>query len=285
MFEKIAVHNSVFHADDVVAVAAIRALYGCEPTIRRIPSRDDEKQEKLREEGFTLIDIGGGEFDHHGAARDEQYPNGIYLSALGKVLKQAVKDGKLTQEELYILLFNGLYDLQAKDNGQDYDGVPSPFGFIKWLNYDDVEDDRYQIWQFRLAVEMAMKVFASMLEDAKKSVSEHEECVKAFKAMGEDGIANFPHYMSHGVLECQRWNEVYPEKEVKFFTFPMKNDSYRIQGVNKVGSFALNHELKYKGLRNEELNAAAGIDDGIFVHATGFIGGTDSLESCYKLAK
>ena len=69
-FEKIAVHDSVFHADDVVAVAAIRALYDCEPAIRRIPSRDDEKQEKLREEGFTLVDIGGGEFDHHGAARD-----------------------------------------------------------------------------------------------------------------------------------------------------------------------------------------------------------------------
>lgn len=285
MFEKIAVHNSVFHADDVVAVAAIRALYGYEPAIRRIPSRDDEKQEKLREEGFTLIDIGGGEFDHHGAARDWQYNNGIYLSALGKVLKQAVKDKKLAQEELNILLFNGLYDLQAKDNGQDFDGVPSPFSFVHWLNYDDVEDDRYQIWQFRLAVEMAVKVFASMLEDAKKSIAEHEECVAVFKAMGEDGIANFPHYMSHGVRECQQWNDRFPEKEVKFFTFPMKNGGYRIQGVNKVGSFALNHELKYKGLRNEELNAAAGIDDGIFVHVTGFLGGADSLESCYKLAK
>lgn len=284
MFEKIAVHNSVFHADDVVACAAIEVLYGIPKEVVRIPFRDDEKQEKLREEGFALIDIGGGEFDHHGAARDWQYNNGIYLSALGKVLKQAVRDGKLTQEELNILLFNGLYDLQAKDNGQDYDGVSSPFGFVKWLNNDDVEDDRYQVWQFRLAVEIATKVFASMLEDAKKFAPEHEECVKAFRAMGEDGIANFPHHMSHGVLECWRWNEVYPEKEVKFFTFPAK-DGYRIHGVNKVGSFELNHELKYKGLRNEELNAAAGITDGIFVHATGFLGGADSLESCYKLAK
>ena len=283
MFEKIAVHNSVFHADDVVAVAAIEVLYGIPEEIVRIPSRDDEKQEKARQDGFTLVDIGGGEFDHHGAARDWQYNNGIYLSALGKVLKQAVRDGKLAQKELDIMLFNGLYDLQAKDNGQDFDGVPSPFGFIRWLNNDDVENDTFQIWLFRLAIEMATKVFTSMLKDARKSIPEHEECVKAFKAMGENGIANFPHYMRHGVLECQRWNDVYPEKEVKFFTFPMK-DGYRIQGVNKVGSFKLNHELKYKGLRNEELNAAAGIDDGIFVHVTGFLGGADSLESCYKLA-
>ena len=285
LFEKIAVHDSVFHADEVVAVAAINVLY-CEPEeIVRIPARDDKKQEELRQDGFTLVDIGGGEFDHHGAARDWAYNNGIYLSALGKVLKQAVKDGKLTQEELDILLFNGLYALQAKDNGQDFDGMPSPFGFVHWLNNDDVNDDRCQIWQFRLAVEMAVKVFTSMLKDAKKSIAEHEECITVFKTMGEDGIANFPHYMSHGVRECQQWNDRFPEKEVKFFTFPMKIGGYRIQGVNKVGSFKLNHELKYKGLRGEELNAAAGITDGIFVHVNGFIGGADSLESCYKLAK
>lgn len=283
MFEKVAVHNSVIHPDEATAKAVINVLYGEPESTIRIPSRDEEAIEKARQEGYTLIDIGGGEFDHHGAARDWQYNNGIYLSALGKVLKQAVKDGKLKQEELDIMLFNGLYDLQAKDNGQDFDGVPSPFGFVHWLNSEDPSDDCLQMWQFRLAVEMATKVFASMLEDARKSIPEHEECVKAFKAMGEDGIANFPHYMSHGVRECQQWNDRFPEKEVKFFTFPMK-DEYRIQGVNKIGSFALNYELKYKGLRGEELNTAAGITDGVFVHINGFLGGADSLESCYKLA-
>jgi len=285
MFEKVAVHDSVIHPDEVTANAVINVLYGEPKSVIRIPARDEEAIEKARQEGYTLIDIGGGQFDHHGAARDWQYNNGIYLSALGKVLKQAVKDGKLAQEELNVLLFNGLYDLQARDNGQDFDGVPSPFSFVHWLNSEDISDDICQIWQFRLAVEIATNIFASMLNDAKKSAPEHEECVKAFKAMGEDGIANFPHYMSHGVKECQQWNDRFPEKEVKFFTFPMKNGGYRIQGVNKIGSFKLNHELKYKGLRNKELNAAAGITDGIFVHATGFIGGADSLESCYKLAK
>ncbi len=287
MFEKIAVHDSLFHANEVVACAAIEVLYG-EPTIVRIPFRDDEKQEKARQDGFTLVDIGEGKFDHHGAARDWQYNNGIYLSALGKVLKQAVKDGKLTQEELDILLFNGLYDLQAKDNGQDFDGVSSPFGFIRWLNSEDINDDTQQMFRFLDAVSASVDIFRAMLNDAKKSIPEHEKCVEAFEAMGEDGIANFSRHMSHGVQECQRWNDTHPEKEVKFFTFPIHKfpmrTEYRIQGVNKVGSFALNHELKYKGLRDEELNAAAGITDGIFVHATGFIGGADSLESCYKLA-
>lgn len=287
MFEKVAVHDFLFHADEVVAIAAIKVLYGEPKEVVRIPSRDEAKQEELRQQGFTLIDIGGGEFDHHGAARDWQYNNGIYLSALGKVLKQAVKDKKLEQEELNIMLFNGLYALQAQDNGQDYDGIglESPFSFVKWLNGHDPADDRDQTWRFEEAVTTAKKVFAAMKRDAERAVLDYDECIKAFKNMGENGIANFPHHMSHGIQRCQMWNEVYPEKEVKFFTFPNGKGSYMIQGVNKVGSFKLNHELKYKGLRGEELNAAAGITDGVFVHINGFIGGADSLESYYKLAQ
>lgn len=40
----------------------------------------------------------------------------------------------------------------------------------------------------------------------------------------------------------------------------------------------------YRGLRNEDLNKAAGITDGVFVHAAGFIGAATSLESCVKMA-
>jgi uncharacterized UPF0160 family protein len=284
MFKKIAVHDFLFHADEVVAVAAISVLYGTPEEVVRIPSRSKETHASYAEQGYTLVDIGEGQFDHHGKAHDWQYNNGVYLSALGKVLKQAVKDGKLKQEELDILLFNGLYALQAKDNGQDFDGVPSPFGFIHWLNGPDPADDHDQEWRFKDAVKMAKRVFAAMLRDAKEAIYEHTECVEAFKAMGEDGIADFPHHMSHGVLECQIWNASHPEKEVKFFTFDNGRGSFMVQGVNKVGSFALNHELPFKGLRDAELNTAAGIDDGVFVHANGFIGGADSLESCHKLA-
>ena len=41
----------------------------------------------------------------------------------------------------------------------------------------------------------------------------------------------------------------------------------------------------YQGLRDDDLNKAAGITDGVFVHATGFIGGAWSLESCIKIAE
>jgi len=284
MFNKIAVHDFVFHQDEVVAVAAISVLYG-EPEVVRIPSRDAEAHKKYADEGYTLIDVGGSEFDHHGSARDKKYDNGIWYSALGKVLAQAVKDNKLSQEMLDIMLFNGLYALQAKDNGQDFEGVESPFSFIHWLNGQDPADNHDQAWRFDDAVKMAKRIFSAMLRDAEKAIPDHTECVKSFESMGEDGIADFPHHMGHSVLECQIWNAEHPDREVKFFTFPNGRGSFMIQGVNKVGSFALNYELPFKGLRGEELNEAAGIDDGVFVHANGFIGGADSVEGCHKLAR
>ena len=282
MSKKVAVHDFVFHADEVAAVAAICVFYGVEDIVR-IPSRDAEAHKKYEDMGYILVDVGEGQFDHHGKAHDWQYNNGIYMSALGKVLKQAVKDGKLKQEELDIMLFNGLYALQAQDNGQDFDGIENPFGFVRWLNGPNPADDHDQMWRFERAVTTARNVFASMVRDAEKAVLDHPECVAAFEAMGEGGIADFPHHMGHSVLECQMWNEANPEKEVKFFTFPNGRGSFMIQGVNKVGSFALNRSLPFKGLRDEELNAAAGISDGVFVHANGFIGGADSIESCHKL--
>lgn len=52
--------------------------------------------------------------------------------------------------------------------------------------------------------------------------------------------------------------------------------------INK-DSFTNRIDLKHKGLRGGGLDEAAGITDGIFVHATGFIGAAKSLESVLKI--
>ena len=286
IFEKVAVHDFAFHADEVVAVAAIRVLYGEPEEIRRISARDKEAIAKAQEEGFALVDVGGGEFDHHGkGVRENTYANGVIRSALGKVLDQAVADGKLTAEQLEVMLMNGLYDLQARDNGQDVEGVTaSPFGFVHWLNGPEPADSEDQEWRFLEAVNTSKKVFSAMVRDAEKAIPEHGECIEAFEAMDENGVADFPHHMGHSVLECQMWNASHPEKEVKFFTFPTGRGTFMVQGVNKVGKFALNHSLPHKGLKEGELNEAAGIQDGVFVHINGFIGSAVSLASCHILA-
>lgn len=61
--------------------------------------------------------------------------------------------------------------------------------------------------------------------------------------------------------------------------------SWRVQAVPlEPDSFASRKALPWRGLRDAELSAAAGIADGIFIHASGFIGGAKSYEGALALA-
>lgn len=282
IFKYVGVHDYVMHADEVVAIAVIRYLYG-EPTLIRISARDDDALQLAAKGGYTLVDVGGGIFDHHSPeARKNTYSNGVIKSALGLVLDQAVRDDLLSQDEVDYLLINGLYALQAADNGQDYNGVSNPFDFIQWLNAANPNDSDAQMAAFNMAVDMSLKIIKPMIDSAKKSMSDHEVCFAAFGEMS-DGIADLPHYVRDAVIQAQLWNSRHDENKVRFFTFQGTDGAYRIQAVNKIGSFALEYELPYKGLRNKDLCEVAGIPDGIFVHPNGFIAAAKTLESCRKL--
>ncbi|KAK7197074.1 hypothetical protein NESM_000651700 [Novymonas esmeraldas] len=61
---------------------------------------------------------------------------------------------------------------------------------------------------------------------------------------------------------------------------------WRVQAVPKTStSFENRKPLPYRGLRDSELSAACGIDGGVFVHVSGFIGGMTTYEGALALAK
>ena len=80
--------------------------------------------------------------------------------------------------------------------------------------------------------------------------------------------------------------------QTKFVFFKDNRKMFRLQGVplpqgTESGGFnnrCFIHK-DFRGLRGEELNYAAGINDGEFVHMGGFMGGAWSLESCLKIAE
>ena len=75
---------------------------------------------------------------------------------------------------------------------------------------------------------------------------------------------------------------------LKFVFFVDDRKMYRIQAVS-VSADSFDNRVSihkdYRGLRNDDLNKAAGITDGEFIHMAGFIGGAWSLESCIKIAE
>lgn len=63
------------------------------------------------------------------------------------------------------------------------------------------------------------------------------------------------------------------------------NNTWRVQCVpEKHSVFESRKPLPFNGLRDENLSKAANINDLIFVHQTGFIGGAKNYDSALKLA-
>lgn len=78
------------------------------------------------------------------------------------------------------------------------------------------------------------------------------------------------------------------EGEVKFALFLSIEKDWRVCAVpTAFGSFVsrLPLHIDYSGLRDEQLSQVSGIPGCIFVHATGFIGGGNSKETCIALAE
>ncbi|CAK5280538.1 unnamed protein product [Mycena citricolor] len=80
-----------------------------------------------------------------------------------------------------------------------------------------------------------------------------------------------------------------PESEKAIYiVYPDDGESWRVQAVPIASeSFESRKALPdpWRGLRDEKLSAATGIDGCIFVHASGFIGGNKTKEGALKLAK
>lgn len=76
--------------------------------------------------------------------------------------------------------------------------------------------------------------------------------------------------------------------QIKFVFYQDERKMFRVQAMpHSENSFENRCSIHkdYRGLRDDDLNKAAGITDGGFVHAAGFIGGAWSMDSCIKMAE
>lgn len=83
--------------------------------------------------------------------------------------------------------------------------------------------------------------------------------------------------------------ELSKEGLIQFVLFPLNNEGWRVQAVPvSKGSFSLRTPLKkeWRGMIDlEALKKLSGIDDIVFCHNNGFIGGAKTVESALRMAK
>lgn len=177
---KRATHGSVAHADDIISEAMLRIFYNVDPKgLHRIDTHDKNAVEKSKQ--MFCFDFGGGMYDHHSESdRNIKYSNGIILAACGKILAAAVNDKKVSEDSAYYLLNNGLYAVQAQDNGQNWWKFYCPFQIPALMSEPDSG--------FEELVAMATKILQMLLSYAEKYEQDLSTFNDDLQKMTPDGI-------------------------------------------------------------------------------------------------
>ena len=278
---QVATHDGIFHADELLACAALSIAYGRD-NLAIIRTRDAEVLDlATHDEDTWVIDVGNDfnpsmlNFDHH--MRDFNVPNrhGNKLSSFGMVVEALLRRSFFSEVRQQLLDFSNKVDLM--DNGVE---VAEDLRFISVFNsYSDNEE-----FSFYAALQTAIAYLRSLINKWKEDHLTNLRLNDALGNMTEDGII----YHSSYIPVDERANAI---PEAKLVVYKSKAGTYNIQSVNvgetKDFSVRCPAPSKWLGLRDNELIRASGGLPLTFCHVGGFltVTSTDDLDEALRVAR
>ncbi|KAK9478131.1 metal-dependent protein hydrolase [Lipomyces japonicus] len=314
---KIGTHSGTFHADEALAVYMLRLLPKfSDATIIR--SRDSD----ILEACDIIVDVQGQydsikHFDHHQRGFAETFSDkfktklssaGLIYKHFGKeIISQILNLGieNPSIDILYAKIYAELIEaIDGNDNGQSQypDEVVPAYsiksitlpGMIAALNpaWNQPSDDTNLYQQFLKASQLIGGVFVDLVQYYGNSWLPARQLVKV-------ALERRSEYDSKGRIvvfdDFVNWKDhVFSlEKElnisgVVLYVLYSDGKGWRVQAVPVTeSSFQSRKPLPeaWRGFRDQELSNLTGIEGGVFVHATGFIGGNRTREGALQMAQ
>ncbi len=283
---KIAVHNGVFHADEVFAIAILRMIY---PDVELIRTRDEME---LASADFR-IDVGGvccpetGDYDHHLVEGAGFRENGIPYASCGLIWYYFGM--KLVQSEYQ---FNHIdqkiiQSIDAVDNG--FSNGEEHLDF-KMFNVSDIIDSCNPSWYrddltedaaFNNAVNFAVIILENEIRKAIGFETAKDFVNDAIKNAVDDRYIVLDKY-------CPWQYIVNENSRILYVVFPSTTGDWLVRTVpKKSGSFNARKPLprKWAGTRTLDLTAITGVLDAVFCHPACFIAGAKTKEGAIKLTE
>lgn len=321
---QICTHSGSFHADEALAVYMLRLLprFRYAKLVRSRNPADWEASDVVVDVSGKYDAT--KYFDHHqrefSTTFNENYKT--KLSSAGLVFKhfgreiistvisldESVEDDKNKLDYLYDKIYaNFIEAVDANDNG------------ITLFENQDSLDQRFKDRNFTIAG------MISNLNPSWESNATDNDYNRQFEIASKligDSFLNYLNYMGHSFLKAKQFvidafknrfnvhpsgkiivfDQFIPWKdhlytvekennasgEVYYTLFPDDSGKWRIAAV-PVSSTSFDSRKKlpeaWRGLRDNELSEAAGVEGCIFIHAAGFIGGAKTKEAVLKLAE
>jgi len=286
---KVAVHDGIFHTDDVFSVA-ILSLYLNKP-LKIFRTRDPKIFAKMD----YLLDVGreynpkDNKFDHHQEDWNEKRENGIPYATSGLLWKEYGEKITNSKEAANKIDEKIIQPLDAEDNGVEiytniFKGI-SPYcvsDYIFALNPTWTEKNISAQKSFETAVESAKIILKREIKKAEDGVISRKRIQEIYEKTEDKSILVLDDNYS--------WKKVmvtYPET---LFVIKQNNDNknWHINAVNVEGSrftSRLNFPENWTGKEGEHLAKVTGIKDAVFCHDKRFMCVAKSKESAIALAK
>lgn len=311
----IGTHDGTFHCDEALACFMLKILH---PTAKLIRSRDSN----ILNTCDFVVDVGGvydpehNRFDHHQKQFDHSMStltsdikSSVRLSSAGliyhhfgrQILKNIIcKDDETMIDFIYKrVYFDIIQEIDGIDNGIPSSNSESLYNInthvsarVSRLNkswnfvgeWNDME-------QFEKAIDLVGTEFVNTVNRVMNIIYPAREIVldaiqNRYKVHTSGEIIMLPQY-------CPWTDHLFELEETYRITLPIKyvifqaDNGYRVQAVpltNKNFVCRKFLPLSWRGLREETLSKVSGIKDCVFVHHTGFIGGSKTIEAALEMA-
>jgi uncharacterized UPF0160 family protein len=285
-----ATHSGTFHADDILAAAALRMA---KPSVTILRSRDVDQLNTAD----ILFDVGRVydpatcRFDHHQLEYSEARENGIPYSSFGLVWRElgvALCGSAAAAHRVDVSLVQGV---DAIDCGVTLSKEPMA---VKLMSISAILGSFNLGWQdassaeaMNAAFEKAISVAQAVLVNAIREANGLEKA-KAIVEQGElleDGRLLI---LQHGVP----WKETVVESSkydrLLYVVYPDAQAKWHLCCVpDKAGSFSNRKSLPaaWAGLDGEELDKVTGIKGCVFCHRARFVGGHISKDGVIEMAR
>jgi len=282
----VAVHNGLFHADEVFAIAALRLYLSFNIVVTR--TRD----EAAIRAADIVCDVGGEydphrrRYDHHQRGFSQsRVGDDVPFSSFGLVWEHEIKP--FVHERIWNRIDQRLVrPIDAMDNGQAlHEGKAITINSIVSSFNPPWDSELDEGIAFEEAVAFAQALLRRALDSAKSWLNARELMETSVDAAMESGVD----YVVNDIF-CpwqEHLHELDPELKVRKAVFLNAQGTWMVQARPvEPGSFKslCLHREDLRGLSGEELSSKAGIPDLVFVHKGGFIGGATTSEAALQLA-
>ncbi|KAG0612979.1 hypothetical protein M758_6G067100 [Ceratodon purpureus] len=319
MAKTVGTHNGTFHCDEALGCFMIR-LTDKFADAEIVRTRDQKVLETLD----AVLDVGGvydpenDRYDHHQRGFDEKFGHGFVtkLSSAGLVYKHfgqeiVAKELGLKQDHpdvqrVFLAVYKSFMEaIDGIDNGINLYDTDKPPRYandthlsarVGRLNPDwmDEQTSEAEDEAFRKAMSLtggefleSVRYYAKSWLPARSIVA---DCLADRKEADSSGeimvLKQFCPWKGH-LAELEEELKIDPK--IKYVLYEdERSKGWRVQAVSVgPGSFESRLPLPavWRGLRDDELSRESGIDGGVFVHMSGFIGGCKTFEGALTLAK